>query len=93
MLPKASRRKGRLRHLAIGVAVSALSGSGPAAAGPAADPDKAIDALKTVGPIKHRIVHYRRESQLRSRRQHLPAEAWADQTSCGRPIMVPPQQS
>jgi phospholipase C len=56
MLLKPSRRKAWLRQLTLGAAVVALAGLGLASAGLAADPDQAVDTLKTASPIKHLIV-------------------------------------
>src|ERR1700680_762101 len=56
MLLKPSRRKAWLRQLTRGAAVVALAGLGLASAGLAADPDQAVDTLKTASPIKHLIV-------------------------------------
>jgi phospholipase C len=56
MLLKPSRRKAWLRQLTLGAAVVALAGLGLASAGLAADPDQAVDTLKTASPIKHFIV-------------------------------------
>jgi phospholipase C len=56
MLSKSSRRKAWLSQLALSAAAGALAGVGLASASLAADPDQAVDALKTASPVKHLII-------------------------------------
>jgi len=47
---------GLRRRLCVGASVSVLAATGLAASAQAADPDKAVDAVKTATPIKHVII-------------------------------------
>src|SRR3974377_572302 len=43
-------------HLCISASVSVLAAIGIATSAYAADPDKAVDAIRTATPLKHRII-------------------------------------
>jgi phospholipase C len=49
-------RDGLRRRLLVGASVSALAAIAMAGSAQAADPDKAVDAIKTASPIKHVII-------------------------------------